>query len=258
MTPLSAVLITRDEERNLPRALESVRFCDEVVVVDGGSTRPHARPGRGRGGARGDERALARLRGAAQPRGGGGPPRLGARPRRRRAGHARAARRDPGRWRTRGFDHAGYRIPRVAFYLGRWIRGTDWYPDPQLRLFDRRRGRWQGGLIHESVRVDGSVGRLRARHGALQLRRHQRPPAPRSTATPRCGREQACAGRAAQRPPRRPPSPPSGPSSATTSSGAACCSGEAGLTVSTLNSYYTYVKLAKLRERLDGGAPPRT
>ena len=34
--------------------------------------------------------------------------------------------------------------------------------------------------------------------------------------------------------------------------------GEAGLTVSALNSYYTYVKLAKLRERRNGGAPPRT
>ena len=41
------------------------------------------------------------------------------------------------------------------------MRGTDWYPDLQLRLFDRRRGRWQGGLVHESVRVQGSVGRLR-------------------------------------------------------------------------------------------------
>ena len=38
MTPLSAVLIARDEERNLPGALESVRFCDEVVVMDAGST----------------------------------------------------------------------------------------------------------------------------------------------------------------------------------------------------------------------------
>src|SRR5207253_5539192 len=65
------------------------------------------------------------------------------------------------RMRAGGFAHAGYRIPRVAFYLGRWIRGTDWWPDPQLRLFDRRRGRWEGGLIHESVRVQGSVGRLR-------------------------------------------------------------------------------------------------
>src|SRR4029453_11367869 len=30
--------------------------------------------------------------------------------------------------------HRGYRIPRVSHYLGRWIRGTDLYPDYQLRL----------------------------------------------------------------------------------------------------------------------------
>src|SRR5262249_47437751 len=63
--------------------------------------------------------------------------------------------------RDSGFSQAGYRFPRVTFSLGRWIRGTDWYPDRQLRLFDRRRGRWQGSLIHESVRVQGPVGNLR-------------------------------------------------------------------------------------------------
>ena len=65
---------------------------------------------------------------------------------------------DRGAARARASRTPGYRIPRVAFYLGRWIRGTDWYPDPQLRLFDRRRGRWEGGLVHESVRVDGPRG----------------------------------------------------------------------------------------------------
>jgi (heptosyl)LPS beta-1,4-glucosyltransferase len=62
-------------------------------------------------------------------------------------------------------DHAGYRIPRVTWHLGRWIRSTDWYPDPQLRLYDRRAARWQGRYVHESVAVDGPVGRLR---GELQ------------------------------------------------------------------------------------------
>jgi hypothetical protein len=49
----------------------------------------------------------------------------------------------------------------VTFHLGRWIRSTDWYPDYQLRLYDRRRGQWTGRYVHESVRVDGPVGRLR-------------------------------------------------------------------------------------------------
>jgi glycosyltransferase involved in cell wall biosynthesis len=55
----------------------------------------------------------------------------------------------------------GYRIPRVSFYLGRWIRTTDWYPDLHLRLYDRRAGRWSDRRIHESVSVDGRVDDLR-------------------------------------------------------------------------------------------------
>jgi glycosyltransferase involved in cell wall biosynthesis len=57
---------------------------------------------------------------------------------------------------------AGYRVPRVSHYLGRWIRSTDWYPDCQLRLYDRRRARWAGRYVHESVQADGAVGRLHA------------------------------------------------------------------------------------------------
>src|SRR5438552_7329008 len=37
MVPISAVLITQDEARHLPAALDSVRFCEEIVVVDCGS-----------------------------------------------------------------------------------------------------------------------------------------------------------------------------------------------------------------------------
>ena len=38
----------------------------------------------------------------------------------------------------------GYRMPRVTWHLGRWIRTTDWYPDDQLRLYDRRAAEWTG------------------------------------------------------------------------------------------------------------------
>jgi glycosyltransferase involved in cell wall biosynthesis len=57
---------------------------------------------------------------------------------------------------------AGYRVPRLTHYLGQWIRSTDWYPDYQLRLYDRRRARWTGRYVHESVQADGTVGRLKA------------------------------------------------------------------------------------------------
>jgi glycosyltransferase involved in cell wall biosynthesis len=55
---------------------------------------------------------------------------------------------------------AAYRIPRTSWYLGRWIKTTDWYPNLQLRLYDRRRGRWNVRRVHESVEVKGRVGRL--------------------------------------------------------------------------------------------------
>jgi glycosyltransferase involved in cell wall biosynthesis len=47
----------------------------------------------------------------------------------------------------------GYRIARRTFYMGRWIRGGGWYPDHQLRLYKRSRGRWEGAYIHESVKM---------------------------------------------------------------------------------------------------------
>jgi glycosyltransferase involved in cell wall biosynthesis len=53
-----------------------------------------------------------------------------------------------------------FRIPRVTFHLGRWIRTTDFYPDFQTRLYDRRAARWRGKYVHESVTADGPVGRL--------------------------------------------------------------------------------------------------
>jgi len=61
--------------------------------------------------------------------------------------------------------HPAYRIPRVTWHLGRWVRTTDWYPDFQLRLYDRRSAEWTGRYVHESVKARGSVGRLK---GELQ------------------------------------------------------------------------------------------
>jgi glycosyltransferase involved in cell wall biosynthesis len=54
-----------------------------------------------------------------------------------------------------------YRTPRVTFHLGRWVRTTDFYPDYQTRLYDRRNARWTGKYVHESVTADGPVGQLR-------------------------------------------------------------------------------------------------
>lgn len=159
-TPLSAVLITLNEEDRLPAALRSVSFCDEVLVVDAGSTD-----------------ATCRIAAEAGARVIVNAPWPGFVAQRRLA--TEAARHDwilavdadervsdPLRAEIEALRHgrltgAGYRIPRVSFYLGRWIRATDWYPDLQLRLFDRRRASWEGALVHESVRARQAPGRLR-------------------------------------------------------------------------------------------------
>lgn len=244
MTPISAVVITLNEERRLLAALESVKFCDEVLVVDGGST-DRTREMAAAAGARVEVRAWDGF--TAQ--------------RNHAAAAARydwvlvvdadervtpALRAEIEAMRAGGFAHGGYRIPRVVFYLGQWIRGTDWYPDPQLRLYDRRRGRWMGGLVHESVRLEGPVGRLRnelEHHTYEDISDHLRTI---DRYTTLWARQAHAEGRRA------------GPLDGCLASTWAFIRnyvvrrgfllGEAGLTVSTFNAYYTYAKMAKLRE----------
>jgi glycosyltransferase involved in cell wall biosynthesis len=57
----------------------------------------------------------------------------------------------------KGFD--GFLAYRRTYYLGRWIRYGGWYPDCEIRLYRRNKGRWEGGL-HAKVAVDGKVGSL--------------------------------------------------------------------------------------------------
>lgn len=52
----------------------------------------------------------------------------------------------------------GFRIPRLSVYMNRTIRHGGWYPDFQLRFFNRQKGRWKNVLIHESVQMnDGAA-----------------------------------------------------------------------------------------------------
>ncbi|UCD18036.1 MAG: glycosyltransferase family 2 protein, partial [Candidatus Zixiibacteriota bacterium] len=55
---------------------------------------------------------------------------------------------------------AGFFMPRLTNFFGRWIRHSQWYPDYVLRLFRRKRGGFSPALVHESTAVDGQTGRL--------------------------------------------------------------------------------------------------
>lgn len=156
---LSACVIAMNEEDRIGACLASLDFCDEIVVVDSHST-DSTRAVSAAAGARVIERDwpghVAQKEFAI-----------------RAARHewvlcvdadervSPALRAEMLALRDAGFPvHAGWRFPRLSSYLGEPVRYGTWYPDRQLRLFDRRRGRWSGHDPHDRVELEGSIGRL--------------------------------------------------------------------------------------------------
>ncbi len=54
----------------------------------------------------------------------------------------------------------GYWIPRKNIIFGKWMKHTGWYPDNQLRLFRRGKGKFEEKHVHEMVKVDGETSYL--------------------------------------------------------------------------------------------------
>jgi hypothetical protein len=54
----------------------------------------------------------------------------------------------------------GFQIPRRSYFLDRWINSCGWYPGYQLRLFKRTKARMTDRLVHEGFEVEGSIGTL--------------------------------------------------------------------------------------------------
>lgn len=157
---ISACIITHNEETKIRRCLESVSWCDEIVVVDSFS----------------DDRTVAICREYTERiyqhewLGYIGQRNLI----RELAQHPWVLFLDadeevsPGlreeiqeRFRLESHDAVGYQFPRKVFYLGRWIEHGEWYPDIKLRLFRKELGRSTGLEPHDQVVVDGPVRTLR-------------------------------------------------------------------------------------------------
>ncbi len=58
-------------------------------------------------------------------------------------------------------DGDAFSIPRLVFYLGRWIRHSGWYPDRKVRLFRGSRARWEGEFVHERLVFEGRLAKLK-------------------------------------------------------------------------------------------------
>jgi len=156
---LTVTVITRNEAANIEGALESVQWADEIVVVDSHSvdeTVALAERHRARVALHTWVGYSAQRNYAAEIAANDWilaldadervPPELAA---------------EIQRIMREGSTLGGYRMPRLSYYLGRWIHGTDWYPDYQLRLYDRRVGQFNGKRVHESVELkQGRPGTL--------------------------------------------------------------------------------------------------
>jgi glycosyltransferase involved in cell wall biosynthesis len=157
VTTVSVTVITRNESAHIDACLASVEWADEVIVVDSESTDDTVARAQARG-ARVMVRPwpgyAAQKNWAAEQASSDWILSVDADERvsPRLAAEIRQVLRDPAA--------SGYRVPRVTWHLGRWIRTTDWYPDYQLRLYDRRRARWAAKRVHESVTAEGPVARL--------------------------------------------------------------------------------------------------
>jgi glycosyltransferase involved in cell wall biosynthesis len=242
---VSVTIITRDEAAHIAAAIDSVAWADEILVVDSGSTDETVAIARGAG-ARVESRAwtgwvdqknhaaaLARhdwiLSLDADER---VTPALADEIRAVLASEPRCV---------------AYRIPRVSFHLGRWIRTTDFYPDYQTRLYDRRAARWRGRYVHESVAADGPVGRLRSelQHYSFEnladhidrLNRYSTLAAQQMFEN---GRRASVVGLVVH---------PAAAFFRNYVLRRGFADGAAGLTLSAVNAYGVFMKMAKLRER---------
>jgi glycosyltransferase involved in cell wall biosynthesis len=184
---LSVVIITFNEEANLLRTLESVKWADEIIVVDSGSTdrtveiaksynaKVWVEPWKGFAAQKNsalekatgdwilsldaDEEVSEQLRKEIQAlfQSGG-----------------LAETREwcltmtgPHRDANRALDYlkgklAGYYVPRKNFFLGHWIRYGGFYPDAKLRFFARGFGQFEHRAVHEDIKVLGPTSKLRS------------------------------------------------------------------------------------------------
>ncbi len=157
---ISATIITYNEERNLPRAIESLRCADEILVMDSGSNDRTVEIA---------EKLGARVVERTWP-GYANQKNLAA----EQAIHdwilsidadeslSEALEGEIWKLKKNGPQFDAYTMPRLAQYLGRWIHHSGWYPDRKVRLYHRGKARWEGAYVHESVKVNGRVGHLQS------------------------------------------------------------------------------------------------
>jgi glycosyltransferase involved in cell wall biosynthesis len=159
MIPLSVIVLTRNEEKNISECLNSIRSADDIIVVDAQSKDQTVKiahkftpsvfikPWMGFAEAKtfattqtkydwvfwldADERVTPELSQELE------------------------------RLLLEGPKYNGYTVARRAYFLGRWIRHSGWYPGRVPRLFNKKYARFNSAAVHEGLEIDGPVGTLK-------------------------------------------------------------------------------------------------
>jgi len=152
---LSVTIITQDEQANIERAIKSVLFADEIVVVDSGSSDKtceiaakytdrvvfnewpgHIKQKQFAVDAASNDWILSidADEEISEP--------LGQKIKELFSGE---------------LEVDAFNVNRRSFYLGRWIYHSGWYPDKRIRIFNRKKAKWGGYNPHDWVECEGVV-----------------------------------------------------------------------------------------------------
>ncbi|MBX2991978.1 MAG: glycosyltransferase family 2 protein [Bacteroidetes bacterium] len=158
MAKLSVITLVLNEEHNIANCLESVKWADEIIVVDSGSTDKTVELAR-----RFTDKVLTvewkgygATKNVALDRATGDwilwldadervPPEL--------AEEIQLVLRED-------TMYAGFEVARRAYFLGKWIRHCGWYPGRVTRLFRKDKSRFTETNVHEQIVVVGKIGNL--------------------------------------------------------------------------------------------------
>ncbi|MBI4820998.1 MAG: glycosyltransferase family 2 protein [Deltaproteobacteria bacterium] len=158
---LSAVVITKNEAGNIDRCLSALTFCEEIVIVDSGSSDDTVERARAHGArivdhpfeSYGAQREFARTVGRS--------PWLLTVDADEVVTPALAD--EVARVLQSGPRFVAFEVPFKNYFRGEWIRRAGYYPDRHIRLFQKASCRYDASRpVHERLVCDGPVGRLRA------------------------------------------------------------------------------------------------
>ena len=158
MTTLSVIVITKDESMQIRHCLESVKWVDEIIVLDSGSTDDTVAicreytdkvfvtdwPGFGMQKNRAIEKATCDWILSIDAD----------------ESVSDELRREIEEVIGQPSRTAAYQIPRRSSYCGRFMSHSGWWPDYIARLFRRGSARFSDDLVHERLVVQGAMGRL--------------------------------------------------------------------------------------------------